>query len=474
MKKKLLYLLTVGLLTGCSGFLDEIDKDQLIPKTTEHYSSVLLNEFSKDLARFVPVDFMADNLVEYINSTESSRNVYKPIYTWQKEIEINENGVRVTSNNRAWEDIYKDIAIANYVIELINDAEGTQNERDFIKGEAYFIRAWSYLALVNLYGIPYNGATASIDLGIPLRIDNGMEQVYNRATVKESYERVIEDLTKAKELIQQSGLIKSKFHPSAYACDLLFSRVYLYMKDWGNAEIYATKVIEKNTLSMMIETGAYVTPDRTDILYSASLLGPSLTESVFDGGWQVNPGFISLFDKANDLRFPAFFTKMDKKIGEVYYTQKQGLFTKMGFVNLRVAEAYLNRAEARYHLNGNAVADMQALIAKRYRSPGLVQVPNSGAPLLSFILLERRKELCFEDHHRWFDLRRMDKRPQIDHRFTLTDAAGNKVGTEKYTLLSGDPNYTLPIPLKERDNNPLIRNNERFEKMPETTIDDNI
>ncbi|WP_164111910.1 MULTISPECIES: RagB/SusD family nutrient uptake outer membrane protein [Sphingobacterium] len=474
MKKIFIYILTLNLFTGCSGFLDEVDKDQLIPTKTEHFSSVLLNEFSKEVARFGAVDYMADNIVEYIYSSENTRRPYKPIYSWQKEIELDENGVRATNNNKAWEDMYKDVGIANYVIELVEEAEGAQSERDFIKGEAYFVRAWSFFNLTNLYAKPYSKENANVELGIPLRIDNGLEQTYDRATLKESYEQIIADLQMAQDFLMKSGITKTKYHPTVDACNLLFSRIYLYMNDWENADAYASKVIANNPLSMMVESGPYVTEDRTDILYSSGLLAPSISESAFDAGWQVNPAFIRLFDKTNDLRFNAFFTRMDKKIGEVYYTQKQGLFTKLGFVNLRVAEAYLNRAEARYHLGGDAMADLNALVAKRYRAPSAVQIPASGPSLLDFILLERRKELCFEDHHRWFDLRRMKNRPAIEHRYTLTDDAGNKVGTEKYVLLSNDPNYTLPIPLKERDNNPLIRNNERYEKLPETTIDDNI
>lgn len=61
--------------------------------------------------------------------------------------------------------MYEDIAIANYVIELIDDALGEENQRNYTKGEAYFIRALSYFNLVNLYGLPYNEATANVDLG---------------------------------------------------------------------------------------------------------------------------------------------------------------------------------------------------------------------------------------------------------------------------------------------------------------------
>ena len=33
---------------SCSGFLDEVDQDKFIPSTTDHYASVLLEEFNKE------------------------------------------------------------------------------------------------------------------------------------------------------------------------------------------------------------------------------------------------------------------------------------------------------------------------------------------------------------------------------------------------------------------------------------------
>lgn len=62
--------------------------------------------------------------------------------------------------------------------------------------------------------------------------------------------------------------------------------------------------------------------------------------------------------------------------------------------------------------------------------------------------------------------RRMENRPEIQHEFTLIENNGTRLGKEVYTLLSNDLNYTLPIPIQERNNNPLIRNNERYEKIP--------
>lgn len=453
------------LLTGCSGFLDEVDKDKLIPSTTEHYAAVLLEEFADQQAYFSGADFMSDNVDEYAYMSEESRKNWKPIYTWQLEIELDENGQRV-NNNTAWQGMYEDIAVANYTIELIDEATGSQEERDFVKGEAYFVRAWSYLMLANLYGAPYRPATAQTDLGVILRTDNEIKQTYERASLAETYRLIIDDLQEARRLIAASGVVKSKFHPSVAACDLLLSRTYLYMQDWENAELSASEVIKTNSLSRMTASTAYATETRSDILYSCLVTMGTSETSIYEKGWRVNNELIDLY-ATGDLRLEAFFDKIPGKMGRVYYPKKRtSSFSTLGFDFLRVAEAYLNRAEARYHLGGDAAGDLQELLETRYNDKSSVVIA-SGEALLEQILTERRKELCFEGHHRWFDLRRMSDRPTITHDFTLTDADGNVLGTQRYTLFPDDLNYTLPIPLKERDNNPLIRNNERYEKLPE-------
>lgn len=466
MKKIAFISIVIGLFSSCSGFLDEVDKDKLIPTETAHYAAVLLNEFSNQQAVFRGVDFMTDNIDEYGYISEDNRKPWKPIYTWQMEIELSETGERIR-NNIAWEEMYKDIAVANYVIESIDEAIGSQEERDFIKGEAYFVRAYSLFELANLYGQPYRKETSMTDLGIPLRLDNAIQQTYQRATVAETYKQILDDLSRAKELIVKSGLKKSKFHPSEIVCDLLLSRAYLYMEDWVKSDLHATQVISNvSSLSRMVSDSPYATATRSDILFTSQLTMSQSDLSIFEAGWRVNNELIDLYH-TDDIRLDAFFQKINGKLGRVYYPKKRtSNFTSIGFSFIRVAEAYLNRAEARFHLDADAAADLRTLMESRYRNKSSITIA-SGDNLLTQIHTERRKEFCFEGHHRWFDLRRMHNRPLIQHVFTLTDANGNNMGTQRYSLLPEDPNYSLPIPLTERDNNPLIRNNERFDKLPE-------
>lgn len=60
----------------------------------------------------------------------------------------------------------------------------------------------------------------------------------------------------------------------------------------------------------------------------------------------------------------------------------------------------------------------------------------------------------------------MENRPEIQHEFTLIENNGTPIRQGSVYSVTNDLNYTLPIPIQERNNNPLIRNNERYEKIP--------
>ena len=79
----------------------------------------------------------------------------------------------------------------------------------------------------------------------------------------------------------------------------------------------------------------------------------------------------------------------------------------------------------------------------------------SQEELVRFIWEERRRELCFEEAMRFWDLRRQGM-PEIVHRFYFTD--GNY---ETYVLDENSPNYLLQIPAVETDYNSAIENNPR-------------
>lgn len=471
--KKLIYIALILLpFWGCNDFLDEVDQDKIIPETTDHFASLLLYEFNYSTnTTYHLANYMTDDMTERngADATDEKKKGLKTFYTWQRELEIDEDGNTVSYANEAWGNMYEDIAIANYVIELVDNAIGTAEEINFIKGEAYFIRAYSYFNLLNLYGVPYNAATAASDLGVPLRLDTGVEPTYRRNSVAECYAQIEEDLNQAMALIEESGLNKSKWHPNLGACNLLMSRVMLYQKKWSEVITYADKVLDNYSLSVMRAGTPFISDENDEVLYSfeAGSLGGWPTSS--QKYYAVTSDLYNSFDDT-DRRKAMFFADMTSDGGESYiWTAKYNTtYTSMGFSNFRVAEAVLNRAEAYAESNQATLAidDVKMLDEHRYSNTDNVVYPTDDSEVLDYVLSERRKEFCFEEHHRWFDLRRMENRPEIKHVYSVIDEAGYLLQTETYTLFSDDPNYTLPLPLEERDNNPLIRNVDRYEKYP--------
>lgn len=109
-------------------------------------------------------EFMTDDIEERARTSSKDKNVYKNLYTWQRNLELDANGDNANVNV-SWELAYRLILICNYVMENIDDAIGEENEKDFVRGEAYFVRARSYFELVNLYAKHYDVETAGHGTG---------------------------------------------------------------------------------------------------------------------------------------------------------------------------------------------------------------------------------------------------------------------------------------------------------------------
>ena len=77
--------------------------------------------------------------------------------------------------------------------------------------------------------------------------------------------------------------------------------------------------------------------------------------------------------------------------------------------------------------------------------------------LVKFIWAERRRELCFEEHMRFWDLRRQG-RPRIVHKLYI-----DQTTYETYVLEEGSPNYVLSIPKSEMKYNSGVSSNPRVQ-----------
>ncbi len=120
---------------------------------------------------------------------------------------------------------YKVIYMTNTVIETVE--EGVSATSDQLLGEAYFVRGWMHLNLVNLYAKPYSHGRENI--GVPLHISTNNPAPF-RAKVGEVYDQIVKDLQKASELMGASR--GNAGYPSKNAALGILSRAYLYMEKW--------------------------------------------------------------------------------------------------------------------------------------------------------------------------------------------------------------------------------------------------
>ncbi|WP_407482166.1 RagB/SusD family nutrient uptake outer membrane protein [Elizabethkingia meningoseptica] len=157
-------------------------------------------------------------------------------------------------SNVIWNAGYKTIVGANRAI--LKFAEGKDDTTDQLLGENYFLRAYVYFSLVNVFAKPYNQGRQN--LGVPLKISDDVNDLPGRATVGEIYDQIVKDLLKAEQLMTQD---KGNIYASKFAAEALLSRVYLYMEDNMKSIEYADKVINagKYTLLSTTELPLYAT-----------------------------------------------------------------------------------------------------------------------------------------------------------------------------------------------------------------------
>lgn len=343
-----------------------------------------------------------------------------------------------------WSTPYQAVFNANVAMEGLSAIkENTTNASSWnnVQGSALFYRANAFYKLAQVFCKTYSPATASSDLGIPLRLKSDITVKSVRATVQQTYDQIIGDLQAAKNLLPISPLYKTRpSKPAAYA---LLAKTYLVMGNYKEALLCADSciklypgLIDYNTLN----------PAAT---YPFTLFND---EVIYHSLMQSYPIFLQtrlLVDSAlyssyepNDLRKTLFFKTVTGG-----YTFKGSYYgNRILFDGIGNDEVYLIRAEcyARTGSASAAVDDLNKLLSLRYKKGTFVPYPTSMAAdaALQLIIKERRKELIYRGI-RWSDLRRINP----DSRFAIT--LSRFFNGQTYTLPANDERYVLPIPDNE-------------------------
>lgn len=239
MKKHLRILVLMMMVlpfSACEDFLDIKPQGQLTQEVFPTTSSdavlatnavyTTLREWHYHSGGFPILDFMSDDAHKGSNPNDQLATL-GPYETFDHT--ATQDGL-----DRWWSTLYEGVKRTNTVIEKVPLIEMTASLKDRLVGEAQFIRALLYFDLVRAWG------------DVPLVTTNEPPLKLHRTSADSIYQFIIEDLIAAIDVLP----LKSTYDENNLgratkgAAEALLAKVYLFMKDFENAEIYALRVID--------------------------------------------------------------------------------------------------------------------------------------------------------------------------------------------------------------------------------------
>lgn len=375
---------------------------------------------------------------------------------------------------------YRLIGNANLAVANIDNAAGTQAERNQIKGEALGIRAFSYFNLVQLYGKRYSAGQTNSQLGVPLVLTPTTEGL-PRATVEEVYAQISKDLAEAATLLTASR--NNKSHINLNVIKGFQARVALVQQRWADAAKFAAEArtgyspmsvaqyqegfSDINNPEWMwgfdhvedqSETfGAfhsYISSNynSTNIRVSPKTINSALynqipATDVRSKMWVRTPTAANSIVPTGGVRVP-FITQKFRLPGTTPSTSTMGDVPYM-----RAAEMYLIEAEAQAR-SGNATAAASVLFnLVSARDPSYTLSTKTGTALIDEILIQRRIELWGEGF-RFTDLKRMNLPLNRNGATNISSAV-----VVLFEVPAGDKQWEFLIPRRELNANKAIVQN---------------
>ena len=489
MKGIFLILIIVSCMQSCKDYLNLIPKGEKIVSNVDDVRSELLSFWVSHTYSSLPIPSfgqasvslplyndvnahwaMYEDNLDMLHFNEHS-DINSSVMDYYYE-NVNWKGIELATS--LWRDCYSTIGLMNTVIDDLASVVYTQAEFETIDGEARVVRAFCIFKLMQ-YFAPYH----DVELGIPLNLDSENVTPGGRRSQIEIYDILERELLKV--LAYTTAKEKWNFFYSPDFIKSLLTELYMFRAgsaaakttDWELAEKSSAEVIENYVPQSRSEllTELFSAEDveyNTEHEYCALKLATKRFCSIGQqvcGIWGMNNAqrpnleLLKLYT-ADDIRFHAWFNQVENEGKIVTYVSKPKITSVWQvvcdiLVLYRKADIYLMNLEAKWHLGKKEEAIKMLETFRKAR------IQNYSTPIqddvLSEILLERRRELCFENGSRWLDMKRYGISVN-----RIGYSKENK-GTQTYSLESDDYRYALPIPLD------IELNYNNIEQNPEWT-----
>lgn len=165
--------------------------------------------------------------------------------------------------NGLWQQLYVGVKTMNAFLDRADFYEKKymlpteQQKVNYMRGEAYFLRAWYYFNLECFFGEAYIGAGGANDdkMGVPIYTSipsNVAETQQPRAKAREVWNFIIDDLKKSADLLKGAvwtGDMKGR--ATEWSAKALLGKAYVFTQDWPNAKTTLLDVIQNSGKSLM-------------------------------------------------------------------------------------------------------------------------------------------------------------------------------------------------------------------------------
>lgn len=503
---------------ACGSYLDSDSADLQIPESVNDYAPLLWGEgYPDNFGSQLSFSSLFTDDVEMgplLYPVNESRDAVIYNYYHRDGIEFNAGYGQFAHiwaqdylsylSDTFWRGRYRNILACNAVIEALPTMSYTESEKGIynkLAMQAYALRAYHYFCLINTYALPYSESNLN-EPGVILNTasDIGISG-QPRSTIQEIYDLINSDITKALQYSDGANNQASKFEITKAAVCFLAARIALFQNQWDEA-IKASEdflklnksIFDLNTAN--IETMGRVYSSNSDVFLANDIthnevvfafgkgdsyaraignLAPQSPRVYYDYGfhtsWSGENSLISLYE-SDDLRLKAYFmTPYHKESSSSIYagqyhpyknsdnastTTNSSQAWRTPEIYLTIAEAYARKEDG---ISQIAIDYINQLREKKFLT-GSSQTHisaddfSSKQQFIQFIWQERRRELCFEELMRFWDMRRQGM-PEQTH-YYYSDVEQYQV----YQLPQGSRNYVLRIPDDEVLYNTDLVNNE--------------
>lgn len=406
------------------------------------------------------------------------------------------NSLNIAENNgyvqKFWETAYKAIENCNSTIEGIESmADGiiTEDKKNQLLGETYFLRGYFYFNLVRLYGPVPLKLTSTKDLS---NVAIGL------SSIEDVYTQIDADMTKADELMDKADWTSTEGRVSKGAVKSMHAKVYLtmagyplqkgaeyYTKAYDMAkqvytsgkfklfDTYAELRTSENTgeiiWSVQREADNAGSPVHGDMLPYPAPAKAISANAAYGGALTTTQLFFNTYpagDKRTEER-AFYYTEQEAldgsgmvDLGRVYiykyWDQEAAETGKSGadYPLLRYADVLLMMAEAKANADGGTTTDADAIDAYyAVRRRALPEEVKPTSITVDKVLQERFWEICFEGQT-WYDMVRTHKALHA-----VTGQIVNMIGyqTPGHGAPFTEASLLLPYPIREKRLNPNLK-----------------